>query len=250
MSQTERVARIHFLLKRRGYVRTREIMDEYEISRETVLRDIAYLRDRLLAPLVYNAPLNAYIYESTKGQAGHHQTRHDLPGLWLDNFEAYALLTLLNLTHRIDPGIFMTYTAPSRSVLKTLLSHGSFSMKGFHKKIAVDIPGLDGYDVAVATRLGRGLIEDRRVQAEWLDAVGNAIKDELSVQQFRLGCAGWNVVFIRHGHDNALAGVPLGSFIACEVLDTASIQRPEYQSDVNEDLKALTDSYLSKHRRG
>ncbi len=62
MSLLERVYYFHGELSRSRYPNARSLMREFEISLPTARRDIAYLRDRLLAPLAYDAKKNGFFY--------------------------------------------------------------------------------------------------------------------------------------------------------------------------------------------
>jgi predicted DNA-binding transcriptional regulator YafY len=63
MSLLERVYFFHNELTRNCYPNARTLMREFEISQPTARRDIAYLRDRLLAPLAYDQHKNGFYYE-------------------------------------------------------------------------------------------------------------------------------------------------------------------------------------------
>jgi predicted DNA-binding transcriptional regulator YafY len=65
MSLLERVYFFHSELTRNRYPNARTLMREFEISQPTARRDIAYLRDRLLAPLAYDQRKNGFYYNDT-----------------------------------------------------------------------------------------------------------------------------------------------------------------------------------------
>ena len=54
MNQTERFYKIDQMLNDRKVVSFQTMMDELEVSRATLKRDLAYLRDRLNAPIIYD----------------------------------------------------------------------------------------------------------------------------------------------------------------------------------------------------
>ncbi|MCB2216870.1 helix-turn-helix transcriptional regulator [Desulfofustis glycolicus] len=62
MSLLERIYFFHNELTRNRYPNARTLMREFEISQPTARRDIAYLRDRLLAPLTYDQRKNGFYY--------------------------------------------------------------------------------------------------------------------------------------------------------------------------------------------
>jgi len=62
MSLLERIYYFHDELTRNRFPNSRTLMQEFEISLPTARRDIAYLRDRLLAPLEFNSTKNGFYY--------------------------------------------------------------------------------------------------------------------------------------------------------------------------------------------
>lgn len=58
----ERMLRIHEELRRSTYTNCTKLAESLEVSRKTVVRDIAFMRDRLELPIEFSAQLNAYRY--------------------------------------------------------------------------------------------------------------------------------------------------------------------------------------------
>ncbi len=58
----ERMLRIHEELRRNALTNCTKLMRMFEVSRKTIVRDIAFMRDRLDLPIEYDAPLHAYRY--------------------------------------------------------------------------------------------------------------------------------------------------------------------------------------------
>jgi len=85
MSLTERVYFFHQEVQKNHFPNSRTITAQFETSVATSKRDIVYLRDRLLAPLVFNHEKNGYFY-SEEGFA--------LP--FEDSPRIIFLLTMLN----------------------------------------------------------------------------------------------------------------------------------------------------------
>jgi predicted DNA-binding transcriptional regulator YafY len=111
MSQSVRIARIHQLLEVYGSVRLKDLMNTFEVSRITIQRDIALMRDRLGTPLIYDYKANVYRLQPM-GQVGE-KVEH-FPGMWLSTDEAYAVLTMYNVMKLIDPGVLMRFMQPLR----------------------------------------------------------------------------------------------------------------------------------------
>ena len=63
MSQTERILFIDRQIRLAGKVTIQETADKFEVSIRQVKRDIEYLRERILAPIIYDRKIKGYIYE-------------------------------------------------------------------------------------------------------------------------------------------------------------------------------------------
>ena len=61
MDRTERFYKIQQLLSDRQMVTTEQFLKELEISRATFRRDLEYMRDRLGAPIEWDADLGGYL---------------------------------------------------------------------------------------------------------------------------------------------------------------------------------------------
>ncbi len=100
MDRSERFYKIEMLIRSRGSVRFDTMLAELEVSPATLKRDLAYLRERLGAPIEYDAFSRGYRFaaESWRG------IKHELPGLWLSEHELHALLTLHQMLAGLDEG--------------------------------------------------------------------------------------------------------------------------------------------------
>jgi len=63
MSLLERVFYFHGEVLKNHFPNSRTVAAQFEVSIATSKRDIVYLRDRLLAPLVFSHEKNGYFYE-------------------------------------------------------------------------------------------------------------------------------------------------------------------------------------------
>ena len=238
MSQAARISRIHYLIKTNGQVTTRQIAEEFGIQRSTMVRDIQLMRDQLRAPIVYDPQRNAYVYGAGEDDPWHYRSSFDLPGLWLDQDEAYALLTLLNVTGGIDPGLLGPYVAPLKAVLKKVLGERQVPMKGFHKKVAIDLPNMAWRHPRVVAGIGQALAGDQQVAVEWRDDSDAPQKEVVSLQRFVLGASGWTADFVVD-RDGSRRQVPLARFTSCKVTGKPSNLLPEFRSDPKADYEAL-----------
>ena len=62
MSLLERIYYFHGELSKRRYPNATSLVSQFEISSATARRDIAYLRDRLLAPIAFDQLKNGFYY--------------------------------------------------------------------------------------------------------------------------------------------------------------------------------------------
>ena len=108
MTRTARLYRIERLIKAKGEMSFRGLIEELEISPATLKRDLAYLRDQLGAPIEYDRHANAYRFVAeTRGP------RHELPGLWFDEKELYSLLMAHQLLSELDgEGVLSRHLQP------------------------------------------------------------------------------------------------------------------------------------------
>ena len=119
MNQTERYYRIDQLIHQRSVVAFDELMRELEVSRATLKRDLAYLRDRLNAPIVWDRERGGYRFAGTSSGTG---PQYELPGLWFNDREILALLTMHRMLEELDTGgLLGPQVAPLIARLRALL---------------------------------------------------------------------------------------------------------------------------------
>ncbi len=99
MSQLERLFRIEQMLQGTGSVTFDSMIEALEVSPATLKRDIAYMRDRMNVPVVYDRFERRYRLETST-----QDTRQPFPGLWFSSAEAKALLMMHKLLSELDTG--------------------------------------------------------------------------------------------------------------------------------------------------
>ena len=107
MSQTERIHQIiHLLESSRHPVPITRLLDDLEVSRATFKRDLAYLRDRLGAPIVWQRHDDGLGGGYRLCDAGDSAGKDlAIRGLWFNQSEIYALLTMHRLASSMQPGL-------------------------------------------------------------------------------------------------------------------------------------------------
>jgi len=88
----ERFLWFHTKVRERKYPNTRSLAEKFEISRKTAQRDIAFMRDRLGAPLYYVPERRGFAYDIDA---------YELPGFWLNETELSSLLVSYRLASSI-----------------------------------------------------------------------------------------------------------------------------------------------------
>jgi len=117
-AQTDRLVRIENLLKRHRHVTFQDLLNETEASAATVKRDLAFLRDRLGTPIVYDRAEKTYRLDQSP-QVG---DRREIPGLWFTGKELHALLTAHQLLSGLDPnGALNRHVTPLLERLHSLV---------------------------------------------------------------------------------------------------------------------------------
>ena len=156
MDRTERFYKIEMLIRSRECVSFAALLEALEVSPATLKRDLQYLRERLDAPIEYDASSNGYRFgQQWRGAAG---ARHELPGVWFNERELHALLTMHQLMSSLDEnGILSRHLQPM-----------------FDK-----ISGMLGSDKAEAQELTRRVklisTARRRVASDCFETVGSAV---------------------------------------------------------------------------
>jgi predicted DNA-binding transcriptional regulator YafY len=100
MGQSERLHKLEQWIGA-GLLRPAEGMARLEISRSTLNRDIAYLRDRLGMPIGFDRERGGWVRAA--GPAGVPEA-FAMQGLWFSADEAHALITMQQLLAALDEG--------------------------------------------------------------------------------------------------------------------------------------------------
>lgn len=153
MDRTERFYKIEMLIRSRGSVSFSALRAELGVSPATLKRDLAYLRDRMDAPIDYDREAHGYRFG-----AGYAGARHELPGVWFSEKELHALLTMHQLLAGLDEGGVLT---------RHLQPMGD------------KLLGMLGVDEAQARELMQRVkligTARRRVPSQWFELVGSAL---------------------------------------------------------------------------
>jgi len=93
MTEFDRIFKYYQFFSNRIYLTKSELMGELEISYATFKRDLAFLRDRLGMPIIYDRDVGAYYLDKKQNTLA-------MPGLWFSNNELQGFTKLNNLKHK------------------------------------------------------------------------------------------------------------------------------------------------------
>jgi predicted DNA-binding transcriptional regulator YafY len=161
MSINERIYRIDQLLNDRKTVSFQELLDRLEVSAATLKRDLAYMRDRLNAPIVYDKEQNGYRFESNSES-------YSLPGLWFSPEEIYALLTMQHLLSNLDSdGLLSKHVKPLQFRLLAMLEDSDSSFEEIQKRVKIEKMGSRKYDLDHFQEIGLALVKRKRLVIQY-----------------------------------------------------------------------------------
>jgi predicted DNA-binding transcriptional regulator YafY len=137
MDRTERFYKIELLLRSRGCISFADLIEALSVSPATLKRDLAYLRDRMDAPIVYDSLANGYRFGSEAGSAKA-GPRHELPGLWFSENEIHALLTMHQLLAGLDDdGVLARHLQPMVDKLQGMLGSDATEARELMRRVKV-----------------------------------------------------------------------------------------------------------------
>lgn len=116
MDKATRTYKLHRLLHgRRTVVTLQDVMDELACSRATANRVIKEMREEFSAPIEFDRDRGGYCYAKAGGQ------RFDLPGVWFNETEMLALLTMEQLLAQMGNSYLSKLLAPARERVSSML---------------------------------------------------------------------------------------------------------------------------------
>ena len=170
MDRTERFYKIELLLRSRGCVSFAALRDELDVSPATLKRDLQYLRDRLSAPIVYDAFDNGYRFSGTpeRGGNGSAGPRHELPGLWFSENEIHALLTMHQLLAGLDDdGVLARHLQPLMDKLQGMLGADESEARELMRRVKVIVTARRRAPSRHFELLGSALMQRRRLHLRY-----------------------------------------------------------------------------------
>ena len=218
-NNTARLYRIEALMRSRGHISFKALLEELEVSSATLKRDLEYLRSRMGAPIEYDREVNGYRFGADSAAGG----RQELPGLWFNESELYSLLTAQQLLAGLDSdGLLSRHLQPLLDRIHHLLGsgEGGDSANRLLKRIKVVSALRRPVPSRFFERVSSALLQRRRLHLRYLTrGRGEVSERDVSPQRLVHYRNTWYLDAWCHRAD-ALRRFALDAIEVAEVLDT------------------------------
>jgi len=169
MNKTERIFKIEQSIAARKLVSFQALLDELEVSRATLKRDLEYLRSRMKTPIVYDRDANGYRFGGGRGEPA----RVEFPGMWFSAAEAAALLTMQHLLEELQPGLLKRHVEPLKERLKSMLASADHSFREFQRRVRILHLGRRAPQPKFFETVAGALLNRRQLQITYFSRAGN-----------------------------------------------------------------------------
>jgi predicted DNA-binding transcriptional regulator YafY len=164
MSMNERIYKIDQLLSERRVVTIVELLERLEVSKATLNRDLALMRDRMNAPIIFDNELGGYRFDKDNKMDG---TPYELPGLWFSAEEIHALLTMHYLISNLDTGgLLGAHIQPLQSRLTALLGAADDPVDEIKRRIKIRMVGSRHVHLDHFEAIGSALLKRKRIRID------------------------------------------------------------------------------------
>ncbi|MCX7892226.1 MAG: YafY family transcriptional regulator [Burkholderiales bacterium] len=227
MDRTERFYRIDQLLQERRIVPVRTFLESLDVSLATFKRDLEYMRSRLNAPIEWDREHGGYRYVAPAKNA----PRFQLPGLWFNASEAFALLTMRELLKGLEPGLLAPHVEPLLDRLRKLIESEDHSLEEIERRIriipmAVRRMSSRFFEIAATATLRR-----RRLAIEYFSrATNETTTREISPQRIVFYRSNWYLDAWCHLR-NDIRSFAIDAIRSARLLDAAAKAVPEAELD-------------------
>jgi predicted DNA-binding transcriptional regulator YafY len=160
-AQTDRLYKLKAWLDAGRCLSRDFLLRELEVSLATLKRDLAVVRDRLNAPLVWDREQQGWRLDHSRQPIG---TQYELPGLWFSAEEVHALLTMQHVLSHLDAGgLLSPHIAPLMTRLGQILGSGAPPQGDIARRIRVQTVGARRLHVPHFQAVGSALLRRQRM---------------------------------------------------------------------------------------
>ena len=226
MNQTERFYKIEQLLHTHRSLSSAQLQQALEVSRATLNRDIAYLRDRLGVPIRCDKTQGGYTLDRK------HCSQAELPGLWFSSAEIHALLTMQHLLANLDPGGILTpHVQPLIERLNQLLGAANNPAEEVRRRVLVVGLGKRSIKLSHFERIGAALLRRHRLQIVYHGRGRNEVTErEISPQRLVYYRENWYLDAWCHLR-NELRSFAIDAITHVELIDRPAHEIPRQNTE-------------------
>ncbi|MDT8399030.1 MAG: WYL domain-containing transcriptional regulator [Pseudomonadales bacterium] len=172
MDRFDRIYKLHGILKgRRTPISRRRLEEELECSRASVKRIIEDMRNYLNAPVIYDRARKGYLLDLKAGET------FELPGLWFNAPEVFALLTTHRLLSQVQPGLLEHHVAPFRDRLEALLKNRHAGSGEIFRRVRILQMAPRATDVEMFQKMAGALLRRQQVRILYHSRSGDEITE-------------------------------------------------------------------------
>lgn len=182
MSQLERLTFADKRIRERGGVTIREIADRFEVTERQARRDLDYLRDRLDAPVSWDASFRRYVYDEA----------------WRGLEFADEQSLLFYVFARAAAGAIAYVPLAKEEALERLLELVPENLRRAEGAIRYELPGYESADPEKLALIVRAIADGRCLDVAYRDAEGKASERRIEAQRLVNYAGNWYCVAYDH----------------------------------------------------
>ncbi|SFM18030.1 helix-turn-helix transcriptional regulator [Nitrosomonas communis] len=226
MDRLQRIYKLHQILASRRSPVSRQMLEErLECSPATVKRLIEELRLYFNAPLKYDREHNGYLYDSQEGEV------FELPGLWFNANELYALLTVQQLLEQTQPGLLDDHFKPIKNRLEKILATAQLNKNEIAKRIRILRMTARNTASEHFQSVASALLQRKRLHIHYHSRSDDqTTQRQISPQRLTHYRDNWYLDAYCHKR-NALRSFAVDRICACRSLDQSALEFDEAELD-------------------
>jgi predicted DNA-binding transcriptional regulator YafY len=205
------------------------LQERLGVSWATLKRDLAYMRDRLNAPIGFDRNLGGYRFEKAGQRVGAH---YELPGLWFSAEEIHALLTMHHLLSNLDTGgLLGPQIRPLLARLTGLLGSADNPAEEVQRRIRIQTVGARELHLDHFQSVGSALLRRKRLLIRYhARGTDEVTEREVSPQRLNHHRGNWYLDAWCHLRDG-LRAFSVDAIEHAEILDTRALDVADERLD-------------------
>ena len=228
MKEFERLIQYRALLSHRRAISKADLLHKMEISLATFKRDLTVLRDRCHMPVIFDRDQGGY-------RLAHDDGRTELPGLWFNQEEILALLTIQHMIGQLEPGVLGPKLKPLQSRLSEILATQGTQSGVLTERVKLVHAGKRTLHLKPFQTVAQATLARQQLSIEHFNRqTGASVRRIISPQQLVHYRDNWYVDAWCHLR-NALRNFSIDAIKNCEMLDTPAkeVPREQIEAEVN-----------------